>query len=264
MSAPTPIPEFLRKKSLPKSTVEICYAPLPMRWALRLLVLGGGATLGLNKRRHDLDDFLQTLAPEHEASELTASEIMSLLKAALSELETVNIAIPAPLNTNLQQLGASLGLNGLQQEIMAFLVLIEQDNALSQAMGLFYAHAVGTQQLVNLLAVALAQPRRHVAKALAAGSPLLSCGLIEIAYHGQGLTLMTGLEDVLLYEQDGPLSLLQAFSSHNLPTLLTLADFAHLQPFIDQLLRYLALRRTRHRKNRAYPRISGPLKLRIA
>ncbi|MGO4999467.1 AAA family ATPase [Oceanisphaera sp. W20_SRM_FM3] len=240
MSAPRPIPEFLRKKSLPKNTSEPCYAPLPMLWALRLLVLGGGVKIGLSKRRHDLDDFLQTLAPDQEANELTPSQIMSLLKAALSELESSHIVIPAPLNTNLQQLGASLGLNELSQEIVAFLVLIEQENALSQAMGLFYSHTVGTQQLVNLLAVALAQPRRQVASALAAGSPLLSCGLVEIAYHGQGLTLMTGLEDVLLYEQDGPLSLLQAFSSHNHPTVLTLDDFAHLQPFIDQLSRYLA------------------------
>ncbi|ART81984.1 hypothetical protein CBP31_04540 [Oceanisphaera profunda] len=240
MSALNPIPEFLRKKSRPKHTSEPCYAPLPMLWALRLLLLGGGVKIGLSKRRHDLDDFLQTLAPEQEASELTPTEVMSLLSAALGKLESTRIDIPAPLDTNLQQLGVSLGLNELQQEIVAFLVLIEQDNVLSQAMGLFYSNTVGTQQLVNLLAIALVQPRRQVSLALAASSPLLSCGLVEIAYHGQGLALMTGLEDVLLYEQDGPLSLLQAFSNHNLPTLLTLDDFAHLQPFIDQLTRYLS------------------------
>lgn len=71
MSALTPIPEFLRNKNRPNHTSEPYYAPLPMLWALRLLLLGGGVKIGLNKRRHDLDDFLQTLAPDQEASELT-------------------------------------------------------------------------------------------------------------------------------------------------------------------------------------------------
>lgn len=239
MPASSAIPEFLLKKHSPGIAAVPACPSLPIKWALRLLVLGGGVQIGVSKRRHDLDELLQTLVAEREPDELTAAEIVSLLTAALAEQENTYTPMPAPLNANLRQLADCLGLSQLELEIVAFLVLLEQDNALSQAMSLFYILSVGTQQLVSLLATALGYPRRQVAKAFDANNLLFSCGLIQESRHGNGLELMRGLDDILLYEQEGLQSLLQAFSSKHNVTALTLDDFTHLQPFIERLTRYL-------------------------
>lgn len=235
-----PIPDFLRKKKHSVNAALPVHPPLPLLWALRLLVLGGVAQIALNKRRHELDELLHTLDPDLEASELSPMAAMSLLKAALAEQESLRISIPAPLCNNLQQLASSLGLSAVELDILAFLIWLEQDNVLTQTVGMFHQHSIGTQQLVSLLACALPYTRRQVAHALAPDMPLLACGLVQTERHGNGLELMRGLDDILLYEQDGPHSLLTAFSISNQSTPLTLGNFAHLQPFIERLLAYLS------------------------
>lgn len=234
-----PIADFLRNKKPSVSTALPVHPPLPLLWALRLLVMGGAAQVALTKRRHELDELLQTLAPDIEASELSPTAVMSLLKTVLAKQETLQVSIPAPLCNNLEQLSASLGLSAVEQNILAFLILLDQDNVLTQTVGMFHQPWMGIQQLVSLLAFALPYTRRQVAHALAPDMPLLACGLVQTERHGNGLELMRGLDDIMLYEQDGPHTLLTAFSIRNQTPSLTLNDFVHLQPFIDRLLRYL-------------------------
>ncbi|GGB51129.1 hypothetical protein GCM10011502_25330 [Oceanisphaera marina] len=234
-----PIADFLRKKKPSVSTALPVHPPLPLLWALRLLVMGGAAQVALTKRRHELDELLQTLAPDIEVSELSPTAVMSLLKTVLAKQESLQVSIPAPLCNNLAQLATSLGLSAVELDILAFLILLEQDNVLTQTVGMFHQPWMGIQQLVSLLAFALPYTRRQVAHALAPDMPLLACGLVQTERHGNGLELMRGLDDIMLYEQDGPHTLLTAFSIRNQTPSLTLNDFVHLQPFIDRLLRYL-------------------------
>ncbi|WP_298715862.1 hypothetical protein [uncultured Oceanisphaera sp.] len=51
------------------------HPPLPLLWALRLLVLAGGARLALSKHRHELDELLQSLEPGLDASTLAPSDV---------------------------------------------------------------------------------------------------------------------------------------------------------------------------------------------
>lgn len=240
MSNQSPIPNILRnKRHAYRKTVQ-AHPSLPWLWSLRLLVQGGAAQAALGKRRFKLDDLLHNFYPEVEISDMPSTAIMQLLKAALAEQESLHPCLPPLLGYNLKQLSTSLGLSVVENDILAFMVLQEQDNILTHTVGMFYQHFVGTQQLVGIMAHALPYNHRQVAHALTPDMPLQTCGLIQSERHGGSIELMRGLADILLYEQDGPLSLLQAFSNHNLPTLLTLDDFAHLQPFIDQLTRYLS------------------------
>lgn len=241
MSAAAPIPAFLRKKAPASPSVAAAvYPPLAMLWALRLLVGSGGISAALSNRRYELEEFLTQLSPELAMDELKPHELIARLTQILAEQERLNIGIPTPLNTNLQQLAASLSLSQIELEIVAFLVLLAQETLLAHALKLMHAHWLGTQQLVSFLATALNRPRQQIAQSLIPDSPLIRCGLIQIEHHGNGLELMRGLDDILLYEQDGPNSLLQAFSSCHLPTLLTLEDFNHLQPFVAQVKAYLS------------------------
>lgn len=227
-----------RRRSCAQSSSP--HPPLPLLWALRLLVLADGARLALSKRRHELDELLQSLEPGLDASELVPSEVIRLLKTLLAEQESRAIPVPDPLASNLRQLGDSLALEEAELDVLAFLVLVQQDNVLTNTLELFHQHWMGGQQLIGLLATALGRPRRQVAHALAPGMTLLACGLVQTERHGNGLELMRGLDDILLYEENGPRSLLTTFSNSQQPAQLTLDDFAHLQPFIDRLLRYLS------------------------
>lgn len=240
MSTALPIPAFLVKSAPSSSPVTVpAYPPLAMLWALRLLLVGGGINTALAKRRHELEDFIAVLIPELTLDNLTPNELIARLTQILAEQERQCISVPAPLNTNLQQLAASLSLSQIEQEIVAFLVLVAQETVLTQALNLVHSHWLGAQQLVTFLAAALSHPRRHIAQFLVPDGALIRCGLIQIEHHGNGLELMRGLDDILLYEQDGPHSLLQAFSSSHQPSELTLDDFSHLQPFVSQLQTYL-------------------------
>lgn len=239
MLNPLPIPEFLRKKHQAPDLTLPAHPPLPLLWSLRLLIQGGAAQVALTKRRHDLDHLIHTLHPEVDAPELSSSAIMQLLNAQLSEQEDLHMAMPAPLYSNLEQLAGSLGLSSVDIDILAFMVLQEHDLVLSHTIGLLQQHWMGAQQLINIMSHALGYSRHQVAQALAAHGPLHSCGLVQSERHGNGLELMRGLDDILLYEQDGPQSLLQTFSSSEHACTLAFDDFVHLQPFIDRLLRYL-------------------------
>ncbi|WP_298715864.1 hypothetical protein [uncultured Oceanisphaera sp.] len=63
--------------------------------------------------------------------------------------------------------------------MLAFLVLVPLDNVLSNTLELLHQHWMG--------------------------------GLVQTERHGNGLELMRGLDDILLYEEDGPRSLLTTF-----------------------------------------------------
>lgn len=241
MPAHSSIPEFLRKAAPSSSpSLPAIYPPLAMLWALRLLLMGGAIQSALSKRRHELEDFLGMLIPDINLDTLNSNDLIAQLSQILAEQDRQDITMPVPLCTNLQQLAASLGLSQTEQDIVAFLVFVAQETVLTQALNLVHSHWLGTQQLVSLLAAALEQPRQHIAQSLSPDSPLVRCGLIQIEHHGNGLELMRGLDDVLLYQQGGPNSLLQAFSSRHQACDLTLDDFSHLQPFVAQINTYLS------------------------
>ena len=240
MSLLPPIPDFLLKQRPTSRPEPQEHPPLPLLWALRLLVLADGTRLAITKRRHDLNELLQSLIPDLDAAELAPVEINHLLKELLTEQESRRLAVSEPLSSNLGQLRDSLGLGDTELDVLAFLALVQQDNVLTNTLELFHQQWMGAQQLIGLLATALARPRRQVTNALAPEMTLQACGLVQTERHSNGLELMRGLDDILLYEQDGPHSLLTAFSNSKVPAQLSLADFAHLQPFIERLLRYLA------------------------
>jgi hypothetical protein len=86
MSDLSSIPDFLRVKAKPQSSPPEpqTHPPLPLLWALRLLVLADGTRLALAKRRHQLDELLQSLVPDLDVTELALTEINRLLKEHLA------------------------------------------------------------------------------------------------------------------------------------------------------------------------------------
>ncbi len=236
------IPAFLRKQRGPgRCNVSSAYQERAALWALRLLVDGKGYRFFIADGEFRDDDILRLIGLESCISQpVTLQEGLQQLKARLMELEEKKYRASL-LDHNLTQLGLSLGLTAVEQQTLGFLSLVEQLEGLGDVLELFtYRHSIpSVQQLASLMSIALRLPRRDIAHAMSADGVLARCRLVKLSERYGGITLLHGIDNVLLYEKQGPESLLRNFTRRGAGPELQPDDFVHIVDQYERLQRYL-------------------------
>jgi transitional endoplasmic reticulum ATPase len=152
-----------------------------------------------------------------------------------------NPATHGPLQRNLETLAEVAGLSGLQQQVLAFLVLATGDAAL----GAIVARLDRCSDYVafRIVATALHCKVDEIAKAFARGSALTDSGLIHLERECYSLsdkfTLRTGLAYELLETYATPADLLNRFFDVAEPAQLSIDDYPHLAQPITLVIDYL-------------------------
>jgi SpoVK/Ycf46/Vps4 family AAA+-type ATPase len=176
----------------------------------------------------------------HSDVEVSVKEGLQLLKARLSELEGKSHK-PDLLDRNLSQLSLVLGLNPAEQAVLAFLSICEQLDGMDDTLKLFSSNfgLPPTQQLITLMSVALQLPRRAITETLSNDSVLIRCRLLKLSGRGGELELLNGIDNVLMYEQEGPESMLRHFTQRSPGASLQSDDFIHINTQYSQLKGYI-------------------------
>lgn len=217
------------------------YLPLVRQWAFRLLLDGYGHRLLFSRGRFDAEDLLIDLEVlEESEDDPSQAEVMRAIRQQAKSAELGSNIPDGQFGHNLQQLSQALQLSPVEGEVLGFLVLKEQDTRLSQVIELYHQRNwVGAQQLASLIAIALKRPRRLVSDALSDQSVLKQCGLIIPEEHQNTIDLLDGLDDLLLFENEGTQTLLKSFTLPSPPAHLSEADFTHVLTPYQRIERYL-------------------------
>jgi len=221
--------------------VDTTYRERAALWALRLLVDGKGDRFLIDKGGFKDDDILTLIGlEEYIDRDITPKEGRQLLKQRLADLEQAKPQ-SGLLDRNLSCLGETLGLDPVEQRVLAFLSILRQFEALYDTLRLFSSgyDLPPKQQFVVLTGIALKLPQRQIAQALSNQSVLVRCRLLKLEGRGGEMELLNGIENVLLYEQQAQKSLLQHFTLRSADPELQPDDFIPIQEQYSQLKRYL-------------------------
>ncbi|EXJ11385.1 AAA family ATPase [Nitrincola nitratireducens] len=214
---------------------------LVRQWALRLLIDAQGYRLMFNNRNYFDDDLLVGLGIEvDDTADMTPRRLLRILRSEAKKQSPVPNLPTAFLGSNLKLLGDSLSMSTLEQEILGFLVIKEQDSHLANVVELFHqGRWAGVQRLVTMLSIALRYPRTLISQALNASTPLRQCGLVSPEGLHNGIELLDGLDDLLYFEENGPEALFRQNTLKLEPSELVPSDFEHIQPMYDRIYNYV-------------------------
>ena len=125
--------------------------------------------------------------------ELPPKEIIAKLEEAIEkkEPELANLEEDA-LSLNVSRLGETLGLSGVEQALLFFLVRGKSDGLLNESLSDYTV--ANFKQVVSLLACTLNISLQNVKKALGSNASLVRTGIVKIS---QGHSFRTDLTDVL-------------------------------------------------------------------
>lgn len=152
-----------------------------------------------------------------------------------------SVYIPYDLALKVAELGAVIGLNNFEQDVLALAVLFNTDEGLQA-----YARGVNVKQLScleKLLQIMLDCPAQTIRAALQANSALVSCGLLTLQFPND-------LEDIFdfispnfpvqLQQMGGdPLALLKHLWHVSPPPTLSFANYGHMTADLEVLRPYL-------------------------
>lgn len=225
-------------------------APAIVRlWMLRCLVpLHGFRGLVQNgyldndgvARAVDLDDWV-----DRQGEEFNQGKVIAQLHRRHREIERVagECHWPETLDRNIRCMADLVGLDEIEQAVLAFAVMIHSDKHLGAATG--YLGDQSLQQLYASLSSILCLPEAHVRKAFSSRSVLSRSGLVKLDRSScfdlkNSLDVISGnFVDIMLGEDAEPVELLRGKVEVASPAMLTLADYPHLGTSLDILVPYL-------------------------
>lgn len=171
----------------------------------------------------------------------TDEEMRTLMKLRLDEVETTPPAREGPLFDNVRLLGTSLALSSVEQDILAFRVLVRTSKELEgflQGMGV-----LSESRLVRILSLALDRDPSDVEQALAPDGTLGSSGLVNLDQtlrpFLEKLPLAPGLPNALLRRQESLEGLISFAVKRANPPALGADDYTHLRDELALMCRYL-------------------------
>lgn len=208
------------------------YRPQLDLWIVRLLLLA----------KLDPEDCAQECVltaiglPQLKDCKLYGPKATRVLKQRLAELETTPIGRTGRLYHNLERLEAYLGLNRVEQDLLAFAALVQRERplaALAEMVAVDNSSAV-----VELLAQVIGLDEAEARRALREDGVLCSAGFLRLdAMVGQSLKdtldLLDGLDNALLGDHDDLATMFRKYFRPAPSPRLTLDDFPYLQ---DELL----------------------------
>lgn len=219
--------------------------------AIRLLIHAGGLEVlfGDGGRIQDRRLLRHLPLPPDILETPSLGPVQRALSKRLSTLAVVAKELPrrAHLFHNLTWLGDSMGLDGLERDIVLLLTMAGSSDVLSRALDLL-GH-LRLQDVIHIVATALDVPEERVNKVLSHDSRLLQSGLLWIAPDLNmrwecKVGLLHGLVEQLVVEQADPAQLLRSNFRRAATGNLTIEDFRHLEPGISVVHRLLSSART--------------------
>lgn len=216
---------------------------ISLLWGYRLLVQQRliSELHGLFEMRVQISD---KLGLSSKVEQLSPKQLEQVITKRLTELEQQKTPVlPQALQSNIAGLAAMVGLNAIEQRLLAYAVLQKTDpllNTLTELMP-----PLRPQALAPLLAKMLALPAKEVANSLSANSALLGSGLVaqpassnfilDDAFEFVG----SYFEHRLLAEQANPAQLLKDMLQPASAPTLALSHYPHLSTDLAITLPYL-------------------------
>ncbi len=217
------------------------YAPIAALWTLRLLCRTEAKAKYLkNPAGSDaINELLGYTPPEGKPR---PEELSQLMKSRLQELEKEPVLKEGPLFDNIRKLAGLLDLSAVEQDILAFRLLLMHSEALRDAAERYGGDAPDLR-LRRMLATILGVSLGEAARALRSDGPLLASGILKLDEPGwnirQRLLPMRGLAASLFAENDSADEVI-AFAARPVaaPTLVP-GDFTHAGNEVNLLCRYV-------------------------
>lgn len=152
-------------------------------------------------------------------------------------------ALPKTLASNARRLAQLVGLSRCEQQILGFAVLLHNSRVLREAADLLGQVSLGA--LRSVLSVVLELPEDDIGKALGSEGVLARSGLLTVEYkHSRDLSskielLSQGFAELMLHSEADPIALLREIVVPAPEPVMSLADYAHIQPALALLRPYL-------------------------
>ncbi len=219
-----------------------CQGPIVL-WSLRILADFVASRVlarvidGLNV------ETLESLGLTAPDSQARASKLRARIRTLLTKQRGYPQKLTEPLATNLAQMGHTLGLKPLEQQILAFIVLSRANPTLIDVTENLGEDLDGAR-VASLLAAALDDSVLDVSRALRRDGVLASSGLLRLDKNGiyplqHKFDLLGGLPDSLLTTIASPMELLERFFKKADAQTLRQEDFPHLVKDLALLEQYL-------------------------
>lgn len=223
--------------------------PVIRLWLLRILVPLGGYRQFLSPHGFNNDILAEAIGLGHWVDPFPNDFDQ---KAALSELRLLHqqaesqwakAPLPARLRSNIAKLSALVGLSATDCKILEFAVSIHNERLLDDAAD--FLGQVSSVKVFHALSVILNLPEPAVRAALSPEGTLPRSGLVSVDRSGTS-TLRCKLDllsdvfaDLMASSESDPVSLLRGTVSAANPAQLKLADYRHIDSFLEILRPYL-------------------------
>jgi len=239
-----------KRRSISDHSVVDAEAPAVVRlWMLRCLVPLHGFRGLVQKEYLENDDVARVVGLENwvdrQGDEFNQSKVIAELRGRHREIERVagECHWPETLGRNIRRMANLIGLNAIEQAVLAFAVMIHSDKHLVAAAG--YLGDQSLQQLYASLSSILCLPEAHVRNAFSSRSVLSRSGLVKLDRDSSfdlknRLDVISGnFVEIMLGEEADPIELLRGKVEVASQAALTLADYPHLDTSLDILVPYL-------------------------
>ena len=156
---------------------------------------------------------------------------------AQAENDVARAVLPKALAANCSRIAALIGLDAVSQQLLAFAVLLHQDELLAEATELL--GVAGRKQIYTVVATLLGVRESSVHQAFAPAGLLAQSGLVKIDHdhdvclRGKVDLLSGNFAERMVAEVSDPLELFRDAILPASPAELSPADFTHVQPLLD-------------------------------
>lgn len=212
-------------------------------WMLRLLTSPQGMHKFVRKGDFARDDLAYAVGldnwidPEDRHFKPAAVRAALYQRLTLVERECAKSPLPALLQDNVQRLATLVGLDAVDERILAFAVCLHTNPLLDDAADML--ESLTSTQVYQTLAMLLDVPDAQVRQALGSQGLLARSGLVVVDRSGSGrlkgkLEVLSGtFADQLVSGDADPIHLLRGKIQPAAPRRLALADYGHIQPTLD-------------------------------
>jgi transitional endoplasmic reticulum ATPase len=224
-------------------------SPLAKLWALRILVLLGGAETFIGEQSFNplwiarLLGFSKALTTNEYVQEAAHSELRQMHQQAEREYAQQQWHVSDDLQANIAMLKDILGLSDVECQVLAFVIVLHTERLLDDVADIM--GALTAAKAFKIVTVVLNVPYEEVRMALSAQGRLIRSGLITVQnYYATQLRsklelISEQLADKLLVRTDDPMALFAGTIRPSPAAELNLTDYRHLQTSLDLLLPYL-------------------------
>lgn len=239
-------------KSELRNQRQIVLSNLPAlinRWVLQLMLDGVTLKKSSIASQIDMEQVTELLGdaidsiPVDEFGDPKPEHVVSLLQHKLKEQLSEPYILPATFDNNVSKMGQAVGLNEVEQRVLAFAVLLQAYRSLYQAADRIKVN--GRKDLAHRISKLIDCPEVEVAQALAKTGRLHQTGLVTFSFNSlsdmaNSIELLNNENALHLVEQPcEPMDWLMGLIEPGKAAELTWEDFAHVAKPLAVLRTYL-------------------------